>query len=57
MFPVEWEGVTEEEVRAFLEWDSSKSIKPAFVALLEFLGEGFISSEGSVGHFTDYTQR
>lgn len=57
MFPEEGERVAEEEIGAFFEWDSSQSIEPAFVPFLEFFGEGFISSEGAISHFTDDTQR
>lgn len=56
MFPEEWEGVAEEEVRSFFKWNSSQGVEPTFVSLLEFFGEGFVSSEGSVSHFADDTQ-
>ena len=57
MFPEEGERVAEEEIGSFFEWDSSQSIEPAFVPFLEFFGEGFVSSEGAISHFTDDTQR
>jgi hypothetical protein len=53
VFGVEWERVSEEEVRPFFDGDSSEGIEPAFVSLLELLGESLVGLECSVSHFAN----
>lgn len=57
MLNEKWEGVFEEIIGTFFEWDSLKGIPKALVSFLELLGESFIGIVCSRCHINGYSKR
>lgn len=52
----EREAVLEEIVRSFLEGDALEAVEETLVALLEFLGEGFVSIICAGSHIDGHSE-